>query len=97
MKGVSSYDIIVKNIIDNAKYFDHITFRANIDKDNKDVIFAYWEEMKPLLPSNVNFGLERISATDSTYVDEKEKRKLFLIKNGQNLLKRILHFMTFIS
>jgi len=95
VKGVSSYDIIVKNIIDNAKYFDHITFRANIDKDNKDVIFAYWEEMKPLLPSNVNFGLERISATDSTYVDEKEKKKALSDKEWAEFVKKNPSFYDF--
>ena len=87
-KGVSSYDVIVKNIIDNAKYFQHLTFRANLDKDNKDIIYAYWEDMRKVLPNNVSFGFERVSATDSPYISEKAKKRAMSDKEWAEFLKR---------
>jgi len=67
--GVSSYDVVMKNIFENGKYFDSISFRANIDKENKDEVFAFWKDIEDKLPACVSKGIDRTSIQMSDVPD----------------------------
>jgi len=92
-KGISSFDTIVKNIQQNAKYFERINLRINVDKQNKDEIPELVDYLRSIFPSNVNYYFARTrfespgtSFSRSYYFTEKEYADFMIKHPSYNVL-----------